>query len=302
MIYTITFSPSVDLFVETENKFNINGLTRYDKFELLAGGKGINASILLNRLDFDTSALTFLNGHFGNIIKEQLMNEKVEIIDFKSENETRINLKFNNNINNFEINGPKALISQESIIKLLEFINNKIQQKDVVMIMGNSDMNLVKQIVEILSKKNIKFILDIDNKEIINLLQYKPLAIKPNKDEVETLIDKKINSEEELINAGKKILKMGVENLLISCGGDGAYLFNKNVIYKAIFPKLKIINSAGAGDSMMAGFVSSLINGTNLEEAFLIANACGMATVSNKWIGTKKDVIKFKEQVKIIKL
>jgi 1-phosphofructokinase len=281
MFYTITFSPSIDLLIETDNQFDRNGLTRYEDSELLAGGKGINASVVLNRLGFETTAITFMNGSISNIITEQLKKEKVNLISIPSENNTRINIKFNNQINNFEINGPASIISKESEDQLMKLIAS-MTKDDVVFIMGRSDMVLVENIVKILSANNIKFILDIDSKEVIKLLKYKPFVIKPNILELATLMEVKIRNEHDIIKHGNKLIQLGLQNLLVSCADEGSYFINKNKILKIETPRLKVVNSSGAGDSMLATFVAKYIESNNEEQSFILGNAAGMATVSSQ--------------------
>ena len=301
MFYTITFSPSIDLLIETDNQFDRNGLTRYEDSELLAGGKGINASVVLNRLGFETTAITFMNGSISNIITEQLKKEKVNLISIPSENNTRINIKFNNQINNFEINGPASIISKESEDQLMKLIAS-MTKDDVVFIMGRSDMVLVENIVKILSANNIKFILDIDSKEVIKLLKYKPFVIKPNILELATLMEVKIRNEHDIIKHGNKLIQLGLQNLLVSCADEGSYFINKSKILKIETPRLKVVNSSGAGDSMLATFVAKYIESNNEEQSFILGNAAGMATVSSQWLGTEKMIKDFSTSLEIIKI
>lgn len=299
MIYTITFSPSIDLFLDSKNNFNPKGLTRYENFSLLAGGKGINASILLSRLNTTNQALTFFSGDISKIIEKQLLEEKVNYKNFGSINQTRINLKYNDDINNFEINGPKSKISEEQLNNFYLHLSNELKPKDIVMIMGVTDFSVIKKIISIVKDKKAEFVLDIDNPKVIDILSYKPLVFKPNKDELEMILKTKINSKQELDNAANLLLNKGVQNLIISCGSEGSFYYNQTQKYRAIFKPLKIVNSAGAGDSMLAGFVHSLVNNKNNKEAFMFANACGMATVSSKWIGTKQQIGTFIKQIEI---
>lgn len=300
MFYTITFSPALDLLIETENQFDRNGLTRYEESTLLPGGKGINASIMLKRLGFESTAITFMSGPLSNVITTGLKEEGVKLISIPSENNLRINIQFNNQLNNFELNGPGSIINNESKEKLMTLIS-KMTKDDVVFIMGKSDMNFVDDIVKELSKKDIKFVLDIDSKEIINLIKYKPFAIKPNLYELQTLMNKKIKKDEDIIKVGKELVLLGVQNLLVSCGDKGSFFINKNKTLKIETPKLKIVNSKGAGDSMLAIFVASYIKSSNIEESFILSNAAGMATVVSKWLGSYELVEKFKNELKIKK-
>ncbi len=301
MFYTITFSPSIDFLIETEKQFDRNGLTRYEDYSLLAGGKGINASIILNRLGFETTAITFLKGSMSDIIEDQLKVERVKLISIPSENETRINVKFNNQINNFELNGPASIINEDAESKLMKLIS-KLNKDDVVFIMGKSDMILVEKIVKNLSDKNIEFVLDIDSKEIMKLLKYKPFAIKPNSSELENLMGVKIRKEKDIVKYGQILINSGLQNLLVSCADKGSYFINKNKTLKIETPNLRVVNSSGAGDSMLAAFVANYITTNNEEDSFLLGNAAGMATVTSKWLGSADIINDYKKTLEIIKI
>jgi len=160
----------------------------------------------------------------------------------------------------------------------------------------------LKQIVQELSKHNIKFVLDIDSKDIIKLLKYKPFAIKPNLFELQTLMNKKIKNDNDIIKSGKELISFGLENLLVSCADKGSFFINKDMILKIETPKLRVVNASGAGDSMLAAFVANYIKTGNAQESFILGNAAGMATVSSKWLATFEDVQKIKNKLKIIKI
>ncbi|MGL5205848.1 MAG: 1-phosphofructokinase [Metamycoplasmataceae bacterium] len=298
MFYTITFSPSIDLFIESNNQFERNGLTRYESSSLLAGGKGINASIILKRLGYNTEAIGFANGSMSNLITEQLKSEGIEFIKIPSENETRINVQFSNQINSFQLNGPSSIVSDKSRNILMKLIKN-LNRDDVVFIMGRSDMIFVEEIIKELDKKSIKFILDIDSKEVIKLLKYKPFAMKPNSYELESLMGTKIKTEKDIIIAGQKLLDYGLQNLLISLGEEGSYLINKHKLLKIKVPKIRAINATGAGDSMLSAFTANYITTKNLEESFIIGNAAGMATAASSWLGTFEKINEYKKMLKI---
>ncbi|MDK2819632.1 MAG: 1-phosphofructokinase family hexose kinase [Mycoplasmataceae bacterium] len=301
MFYTITFSPAIDLLIETEQQFDRNGLTRYDNSSLFPGGKGINASIVMKRLGFETTAITFMKGTMTKIIERGLEDEKIKLISIPSENNIRINVQFNNQVNTFELNGPASIISKSSEEKLLKLIK-EFNKDDVVFIMGKSDMVFVEKIVRELSALNIKFVLDIDSKEVLNLLKYKPFAIKPNLIELQTLMNTKIKNDKDIIKSGKELIKLGLKNLLVSCAGNGSFFINKDVVLKIETPVLKIINSSGAGDSMLATFVANYINTNDIEKSFILGNAAGMATVHSKWLASNEMIQHFKNDLKIIRI
>ena len=85
-------------------------------------------------------------------------------------------------------------------------------------------------------------------------------------------------------------LEKGVKNIIVSMGGKGALFVNKEGAYTAEVPKGKLINSVGAGDSMVAGFIAGTETGKSPEDSFRLAVASGSATAYSYGLG-EKDLI-----------
>ena len=63
---------------------------------------------------------------------------------------------------------------------------------------------------------------------------------------------------------------------MVSMAGDGAILVTKDgKVYETMPPKGKVVNSVGAGDSMVAGFITGYLNTKDMEKAFRLGVAAG---------------------------
>ena len=109
----------------------------------------------------------------------------------------------------------------------------------------------------------------------------------------------KINSQQEIVEYGKKLQEMGAENVLISMAGDGAILIKSNgeAIYSEV-PKGVLKNSVGAGDSMVAGFIAGYIKEEKLEDGFKMGVATGSASAFSEGLATKDKVEELLAQLK----
>ena len=103
--------------------------------------------------------------------------------------------------------------------------------------------------------------------------------IKPNKEELEDLFDVQIGSNEDLVKYASKLQEMGAKNVLVSLGGDGAMLLDENgqTHYMEAF-KGKVVNTVGAGDSMVAGFIAGYEKTNDYAYALKLGSASGSAT------------------------
>ena len=313
MIYTITFNPALDYTIQVE-EFEIGKINRTKSENILAGGKGLNVSIILKRLGIENTALSFIAGFTGKELERKIKqyNIKTDFIEINN-GYTRINVKISSLKKNSLIqeretalngNGPE--ITQEDIDELLEKIK-KINSEDIVILSGNVPKCINEDIYEIICKelneKNVKFVVDASQKLLMNCLKYKPFFIKPNKDELEETFNTKIKTKKEIIIYAKKLQEKGAQNVLISLGGDGAILLTeKNEVYYSNTPKGQVINTVGAGDSMVAGFVAGYLKKKDYKEALKLGIASGSATAFSAGLAMNEEINGLLKQITIEKI
>lgn len=303
MIYTVTLNPSIDYVVHVEH-LELGQVNRTNKDFKFPGGKGINVSRILERLAIPTTALGFLGGFTGDFIHLALQQEKITTRFTKITKDSRINIKLKSDTET-EINGSGPTISLAEIKNFLKTFDS-LTTNDIVVLAGNRPNSLPKdfyqQLITKIQEKKAHFIIDTTGDDLINALPYKPLLIKPNKDELADLYRTNISNFSELIHYGKKLLKDGPEHVIISMAGDGALLFTKEGIYQADAIKRPLKNSVGAGDSMIAGFVGQYSLHPDPVEAFRWGVACGSATAFSDDLAQKELILTLLPEVKITKI
>lgn len=293
MIYTITFNPALDYIVKMD-KFDLGHVNRTTREDVYAGGKGINVSIVLNNLSVENKALGFIAGFTGEEIERRVREFGCDTDFVRLKNGmSRINVKMKADVES-EINGGGPDISNEALDELYLKLN-ALKSGDILVLAGSIPKTLPVDIYERIMKKygdrGIKFIVDTTGESLLKVLSYKPFLIKPNHHELAELFNVKINSQQEIVEYGKKLQEMGAENVLISMAGDGAILIKSNgeAIYSEV-PKGVLKNSVGAGDSMVAGFIAGFIKEEKLEDGFIMGVATGSASAFSEGLATKDKV------------
>ena len=300
MIYTITFNPALDYIVRV-NDFKVGQVNRTSYEEIYAGGKGINVSIVLNNLDVENIALGFIAGFTGDEIENRVKNMGCQTDFIKLNNGmSRINVKLKSNEES-EINGQGPVINENDLEQLFNKLD-LFKEGDVLVLAGSIPSTLPENIYEIimrrLENKNIKIIVDATKDLLLNVLKYKPFLIKPNHHELAELFNVEIKNEEEIIKYAKKLKEMGARNVLISMAGDGAiFITEDNRVIKSNVPKGELVNSVGAGDSMVGGFIAGYLNNSNLEEAFKMGVATGSASAFSEGLATKDKVYNLLKEI-----
>lgn len=283
MIYTVTLNPAIDYYLEM-NEFIEGNLNSLEKGYTLPGGKGINVSKVLKNFGIDSTALGFIGGFTGEYIKKSVSNYKIKEKFTKIKENSRINIKIKTNKHESEIAGIPPKISKEEYTNFLEKIK-LVKENDVLILSGSIpdslSKDIYKEIINILPKK-VKVILDTRG-EALKIGSYnKIFLLKPNIHELEEFFNEKYTCEEELIDAGKRLKKLGPENIIISLGKDGSIFISDYGIYKGNVPDGKLISSVGAGDSMVAGFIYGMNLRNDSLEAYKYAIASGSATAFSK--------------------
>ena len=300
MIYTITFNPSLDYIVRVHD-FKLGEVNRTTFEEIYPGGKGINVSIVLNNLEVENIALGFIAGFTGDEIenKAKAMGCTTDFIKLNS-GISRINVKLKSNEES-EINGQGPNI-EEGDLNLLYKKIDYLKEGDVLVLAGSIPKSLPENIYELimerLKDKKVKIIVDATKDLLLNVLKYKPFLIKPNHHELGELFKVKITNQEESIHYAKRLREMGARNVLISMAGEGAvFVTEEDKVLKSQAPKGKVINSVGAGDSMVGGFVSGYLNNNDFEEAFRMSVATGSASAFSEGLATKEKVSELLKQI-----
>ena len=281
MIYTLTFNPSLDyiMFFESITEGTINRTSRESIF---VGGKGINVSLVLNEIGIKSTILGFTAGFTGKAI-ENILTQKGIATDFINvENGfSRINVKVKADTET-ELNARGPVIKKQDVDLLFSKLE-KISKGDILVLAGSVPSSLpqdiYEKILEFLSQKQVDFVVDAEKELLLNTLKYSPFLIKPNTHELEEIFGIKISDISDIVFYAKKLCTMGARNVIVSMAKDGAVLIqNTGDTIKISVPHGKVINSVGAGDSMIAGFIAGLSQKLNYSDALKLATACGSAT------------------------
>ncbi|HCW7507130.1 TPA: 1-phosphofructokinase [Staphylococcus aureus] len=300
MIYTVTFNPSIDYVIFT-NDFKIDGLNRATATYKFAGGKGINVSRVLKTLDVESTALGFAGGFPGKFIIDTLKNSAIQSNFIEVDEDTRINVKLKTG-QETEINAPGPHITSAQFEQLLQQIKNTTSE-DIVIVAGSVPSSIPSdayaQIAQITAQTGAKLVVDAEKELVESVLPYHPLFIKPNKDELEVMFNTTVNSDEDVIKYGRLLVDKGAQSVIVSLGGDGAIYIDKEISIKAVNPQGKVVNTVGSGDSTVAGMVAGIASGLTIEKAFQQAVACGTATAFDEDLATRDAIEKIKSQVTI---
>lgn len=299
MIYTVTFNPAIDyvMYVKSINHGEVN---RALKEEVMFGGKGINVSTVLGNLGVENVALGFIAGFTGDAIEKGVAEFGVKTDFIKLKNGmSRINVKLKAD-KETDINGSGPDISTDALNKLFEKLDN-LKQGDYLVLAGSipksMPSDIYEKIMQRLQNKGIMFVVDATKDLLLNVLKYKPFMIKPNNIELGEMFGIELKDETKIIHYAKKLQSMGAANVIVSMAGNGALLVASNgEVTKMGVPSGKVVNSVGAGDSMVAGFIAGYTQTGNYGYSLRLGSAAGSATAFSEGLATKDKIFELINQ------
>ena len=294
MIYTVTFNPCLDYVVGVDN-LTLGAVNRVSTEAVMAGGKGINVSIVLKNLGHPSCALGFLAGFTGDEIARRLQLQGVDT-DFieVSHGMSRINVKVKSN-EETEINGIGPDIAPSDIEALYAKLD-AMTSDDILVISGSVPAalpgDIYERIMERLEGRDIRIVVDATRDLLMNVLPFHPFLIKPNNHELGEIFGVELKTREDVVPYANKLQELGARNVLVSMAGEGAVLVPENGdVIESPSPKGTVVNSVGAGDSMVAGFIAGYLESDgSYEQAFRMGVCTGSASAFSLGLAERDQV------------
>ena len=301
MIYTVTFNPAIDYVVRLDAPLEVGEVNRAGGEDCVLGGKGINVSGVLAQLDCPSVALGFVAGETGAWLERGLEKQGLET-DFVhlEQGMTRINVKIKAG-QETELNGAGPDIPEGAVRQLEEQLD-ALNENDILILAGSIPHSLpqdtYERLLARLQGKGVRAVVDATRDLLANVLQYRPFLIKPNNHELGEIVGRELKTDAEIIAAARALQEKGACNVLVSMAGDGAILVDETgKVHRIGCPRGKVVNSVGAGDSMVAGFVAGWMQTGSYDMALRLGTACGSATAFSLGLATREKIEELLKQI-----
>ena len=285
MIATVTLNPAVDKSI-TVPRFEVGKTNRGEVRRIDAGGKGINVAKAVKQLGAEVCALGFVAGSNGHFILETLAASGIPVDFTNVPGETRVNLKIRDPVygTETELNEPGFRVFPENLQALKQKIREYGIRCEVMIFSGSlppgAPAETFAELMTIARALGAKCVLDTAGPALKYGLEAKPLLIKPNRAEVEELLQVRLSTRRELAEAARQLLEMGAEKAVISLGADGAVAATLQDVLAARPPSVAPRSSVGAGDAMVAALAYGEVKHLSFRESFRLAVAASAAAVT----------------------
>ncbi|MDO4680567.1 MAG: 1-phosphofructokinase [Aerococcus sp.] len=307
MIYTLTLNPAIDLFIKTQ-QMEPNTVNRTDSYDVQANGKGVNVSCILKRCGVDNTALGVGAGFTLEYIADFLTQEGIVNHFYKDTGFTRINVftRVTSTNEEYKLVNPGPEISKDTLKQLYQQLIT-LDENDWLCVSGSFargiDPSFLLEIGKLGKKNGFELIIDTAYPEVVETLKYHPLLVKPNDAELMSWFYQTGQSDLEMIvTLGHQVLEAGAQNVLVSLGEGGALFMNQEITLVGNAPKISVLNTAGAGDSMLGTFLAGMYQRHDLAETLKLAIAAGSDTAQQAWITDFSNMDELLNQIEIRKV
>ena len=290
MILTVTLNPSIDISYPLE-ELKLDTVNRVSEVSKTAGGKGLNVTRVLAESGETVGATGFVGGTNGQFIKTHLPRD-VQSFFYDILGDTRNCIAILHEGNQTEILEAGPEIIRTEALGFLHHFKLLMPTADVVAISGSLPTGLpvdyYASLIEIAGEAGSKVVLDSSGKSLEAVLHspFKPTVIKPNREELSQLLGRDVSADfEDLKEVLKDPLFEGIEWIIVSLGGDGAFAKHEDVFYKVDIPKIEVVNPVGSGDSTVAGISAGLSSGKDDAALLTHAMVLGMLNAQEKMTG-----------------
>ena len=302
MIYTVTLNPALDYVMRLSGPLALGETNRAEGLPLTCGGKGINVSLVLQQLDMPSVTLGFAAGQTGqwliSMLEEKGLTQRFIHLQ---QGQTRINVKLKGD-RETEINGAGPRITEEALHQL-EAQLAVLTREDVLVMAGSVPAgmraDIYRRLMAPAAEKGARCVVDTTGQALLETLVCRPLLVKPNRAELAALYGESLPDDTAVTRAAAWLQKQGAQNVLVSLGGDGALLRDEaGKTWRMPAVGGKPVNTVGAGDSMVAGFLTAYLRGEGSARALMLGSAAGGATACSQQLAERDGIFALLNEMK----
>ncbi|MFS9420326.1 MULTISPECIES: 1-phosphofructokinase [Citrobacter] len=287
MIYTLTLNTAIDMNIFSDPlQPDIVNRTRHTEY--CPNGKGVNVALVLKHFQRPAHILGIFGGFTGRYIVEELRKKKISVSPAWVNEPTRINIFINDGQQEYKLVNPGSYIPDDCKQQVLNEIS-RLSDAEYLVISGSLpqgiESNFYAEIMQICRHKEIAIVLDISHPSLRQLLEFNPLLIKPNDEEVNAIFGLTVTNDVQARNAFAELHSLGAQNVLLTLGAKGMYFSNGIDRWFCSAPTIELVSSACAGDAALAAFLSHWLTTGEVEYALALASATGADVASSAGLG-----------------
>lgn len=285
MIATVTLNPSLDEWISLP-ALRQGALNRASSLIRYPGGKGINVSRVIHELGGSTVAFALSGGADGLILRELMSRMRIRHVFEDVGGLTRNNYKILTERPETltEINTAGPLVRRKDLARLQRRVLRLTPKPSHIVLSGSlppgASPTVYGRWIHLFRRRATPVVLDASGEALRRGLEARPWFIKPNRQEAEELLGRRLRGLMAVARAARELSARGPALVILSLGREGAVLaaHGSGIAWFGRSPTVKTRSAVGAGDSLIGGFLAGWTRSRSLPEAFRLGIAAGAAT------------------------
>ncbi|WP_456269589.1 1-phosphofructokinase [Kushneria sp. AK178] len=288
-VLTLTLNPALDLAIRL-SVLSPGSVNRSQESSLTPAGKGNNVACVLARHDHRVSVSGFLGRDNQAPFERAFAQWGVEDRFIRVDGETRVNAKLSEADGRVtDINGPGALVDETAMTQLLGDIDARCDEIEAVVISGSLPPGVTPEwlsmLIGRLETQGVPVWLDSSGEALVQGARARPALIKPNEQELAECVGRPLPDEAALLAAARELQRGGIDNVLLSLGAEGVVWLFEGGALRARPPKMEIVSTVCAGDTLLAGALHGVLAGWSREATLRFATALSADAVRRIGVG-----------------
>jgi 1-phosphofructokinase len=293
-IATVTLNPAIDQTV-TIPDFKAGGVNRVESMRADAGGKGVNVAAFLADYGVATTATGFLGRENTQLFEHFFGEKKIADRFVRINGSTRTGIKIVDPVRQetTDINYPGMAPASEDIQTLIGVIERLAADHRWFVLAGSIPAGvpptIYAELIRTVAACGGRVALDTSGEALIHALESVPALIKPNLDELEACLGRRLERRDQVLAAARQLLARGIETVVVSMGAEGALFVEADGTVQAMPPAVGVVSTVGAGDALLSGTLAAKIERRDLSEVARLATAFAMVAVTHIGAGLPAD-------------
>jgi 1-phosphofructokinase family hexose kinase len=258
LIVTLTLNPAIDRII------NVDRLAFEDRAYInssreSAGGRGINASLVIQSFGGETMAVLISGGDSGKRMQGHLKHYGFKTVVVPVANSIRTNLTITDKHGlTVNLNEAGPAISQDELASVERVVRRTLKDASWLMLCGSIPPGVPPsfygRLIEMARDKNVKTLLHADGGALLEGIEARPTLVTPNQQEAERLLGRPLLTRSQYLEAARQIRSMGSESVVLSLGSRGAVGAFESGLVEVLAPRIDTVSPIGAGDALTAAY------------------------------------------------
>ncbi len=282
MIVTLTVNPAIDRTISVD-RLAFEDRAYVNSSRESAGGRGINASRVIQSFGGQTLAVLISGGETGKRLEEYLAGCGFPIAVVPVQNDIRTNLTITDKQGlTVNLNEAGPTVTKTELARVERVVRQSLRKAQWLMVCGSlppgAPPSFYARLIVMAREKKVKTLLDADGDALREGLDARPTVVAPNQQEAERLLGRTLLTRTHLLEAAVQIRAMGAESVVLSVGSRGAIGAFADGLLEALPPRIDALCPIGAGDALRAAYTWSASRNASQAEALRWGVAAGTAS------------------------